>query len=410
MIETFDGFRNKFNNAEIYNINSFDCKKTIPIINKNGYVELPHYLCDNYEKLCEMAKYCEENKTLLRYIDLKEVIKFILFINKGKFYTTKNICANKYFHSIDTVTMLSIKEYYLKLLRVIKKDSWEQIYSMIMHNRTKKQESNIYVVTKDANTLTDGPTIFLSDNVSKVAQLCITTANIPSRVEKDIMDVIEFNGMLTNKILVLQKEMEDKTKKDEDKEKKLASGSTDPSIKKTMNKIVELQGLVKTVGLNSIFVPNTKEHIERFGKKITGKEFTCNITEEEVEKIMLVNEIDIKWKLLLLMGIGVFVTHKSTAYMEIMKELAKKQKLFMIIASSDFIYGTNYQFCHSYISKDLGDMSQEKCIQAMGRVGRRNMQQNYSIRFREDNLIKKLFTKEENKPEVINMKRLLCST
>ena len=39
-----------------------------------------------------------------------------------------------------------------------------------------------------------------------------------------------------------------------------------------------------------------------------------------------------------------------------MKELAYQKKLFLIIATSDFIYGTNYQFCHSYISKDLGEM------------------------------------------------------
>ena len=125
---------------------------------------------------------------------------------------------------------------------------------------------------------------------------------------------------------------------------------------------------------------------------------------------MLINDVDIKWKLLLLMGIGVFSTYKSVEYMEIMKSLAKEQNLFMIIASSDFIYGTNYQFCHSYISKDLGMMSQEKCVQAMGRVGRRNTQKNYTIRFRDDALIKKLFIKDENKPEVINMKRLLCNS
>ena len=81
----------------------------------------------------------------------------------------------------------------------------------------------------------------------------------------------------------------------------------------------------------------------------------------------------------------------------------------MIIASSDFIYGTNYQFCHSYISKDLGYMSQEKLVQAMGRVGRANLQSDYTIRFRENELIKKLFHKEYNKPEVVNMCRLFCS-
>jgi hypothetical protein len=95
--------------------------------------------------------------------------------------------------------------------------------------------------------------------------------------------------------------------------------------------------------------------------------------------------------------------------MEIMKKLAQEQKLYMIIASSDYIYGTNYQFCHGYISKDLGDMSQEKCIQAMGRVGRNNLQSTYSLRFRDNELIHKLFNSAENRPEVINMNRLFQS-
>ena len=85
------------------------------------------------------------------------------------------------------------------------------------------------------------------------------------------------------------------------------------------------------------------------------------------------------------------------------------QIFYLIIASSDYIYGTNYQFCQSYIGKDLSGITQEKTIQAMGRVGRNKMQQSYSIRFRDDNLIRKLFLREENKPEVANMNRLFCT-
>jgi hypothetical protein len=77
----------------------------------------------------------------------------------------------------------------------------------------------------------------------------------------------------------------------------------------------------------------------------------------------------------------------------------------MIIASSDYIYGTNYQFCHGFLSKDL-NLTQEKLIQAMGRIGRNNIQQTYTVRFRDDEQIIKLFTSETDKPEIINMNRL----
>ena len=124
---------------------------------------------------------------------------------------------------------------------------------------------------------------------------------------------------------------------------------------------------------------------------------------------MLIDDIEDIWKLLLLMGIGVFTSHKSIRYTEIMKQLAHEQKLYLIIASDDYIYGTNYQFCHAYISKDLMDMSQEKLIQAIGRAGRNRLQQTYSIRFRDNKLIEKLFTSQENKPEVKNMELLFTT-
>ena len=123
---------------------------------------------------------------------------------------------------------------------------------------------------------------------------------------------------------------------------------------------------------------------------------------------MLLHGIDDKWKVLLMMGIGVFTTHTNLKYTEIMKQLADKQKLYMIIASSDYIYGTNYQFCHGYISKDL-DLTQEKIIQALGRIGRNNIQQEYSIRFRENEHINVLFSKNPIKPEIINMNLLFNS-
>jgi hypothetical protein len=88
-----------------------------------------------------------------------------------------------------------------------------------------------------------------------------------------------------------------------------------------------------------------------------------------------------------------------------MTRLADEQKLYMIIASSDYIYGTNYQFCHGFLSKDL-NLTQEKLIQAMGRIGRNNIQQTYTVRFRDDEQIMKLFTSETDKPEIINMNRL----
>jgi hypothetical protein len=123
---------------------------------------------------------------------------------------------------------------------------------------------------------------------------------------------------------------------------------------------------------------------------------------------MLLHDVENIWKILLLMGIGVFTNHKSIDYTEIMKRLAEEQRLYMIIASSDYIYGTNYQFCHGYLSKDM-ELTQEKIIQAMGRIGRNKVQQEYTVRFRDDEQIHKLFTSDTEKPEILNMNRLFSN-
>ena len=148
------------------------------------------------------------------------------------------------------------------------------------------------------------------------------------------------------------------------------------------------------------------EHLRKYiNKPKNSKAFTSNVKDEVVEKIVQL-KIDNNYKILLLMGIGVFnndlevqsntnskeENEKIKAcrdYMAIMKELAVKQHLYLIIASSDYIYGTNYNFCHGYIAKDLQDITKEKLIQGLGRVGRKNNKLDYSIRLRSDNLIRK---------------------
>ena len=54
-------------------------------------------------------------------------------------------------------------------------------------------------------------------------------------------------------------------------------------------------------------------------------------------------------------------------------------------------------------------MTQQKIIQAMGRIGRNKIQQDYTVRFRDDSMIRKLFEPLENNIEAINMNRLFCS-
>jgi hypothetical protein len=506
LTQTIADFRAKFTKPRcdpprIFNIVSHDCKKSIPIINNNGFVVMPHYTCgSDYDEVLKVAQHCDENLTLLRYFDLKEASDFIMYAERNN-CTKTSARFSRNFASVDDITMMSIKLHYLKVLKNIKtddetQDTWHQIYLHFRNTRYKRivpnsgidtagnkisksvsvgpgttyrtgnapinssiggtplsrlasqQETNlalprpepngscaIYVTTKDSYSLTDGPTIFLANDVQKVAKFCIQQANIPAVIMKDITEKIEFNNAINEKISELEHTLafeEEKltnkllgstgasSKTKEKKSKmKIASKMIDrslvadenPSIEKMRNIIEELKGMIKSASLNDLFIPNKLAHLEKWAVGLDTKlAFTSNIDEQSITSIMLLKDVEDSWKVLLLLGIGVFTEHKSIAYTEIMKKLADKQQLYLIIADSDYIYGTNYQFCHGYLSKDL-NMTQEKIIQALGRIGRNNIQQEYSARFRDDEQIKTLFTKfrSEDKPEVLNMNVLFNS-
>ena len=406
MQETICDFRCKFDNSEIYTIVSYDCNKSIPLINKKGYVVMPHYLSNNYDDITKISKHCDKYKTLLRYIDLNECINFVLNINTNKYYKSDKYSIENNFDSVDSITMSNIKLYYLKLLANIDDKHWNNIYDNINSNKKIYHKSNIHFVTSDAHTLTGGPTIFLAEDVNKIARFCLQEANIPDEVTSKLLKAINYNNTIKSKINTLQKLYEDGTKNDENKEKKMTDGRVAPEMKRLLNEIKELENCIETVQLDSKYIPNSIEHLSKYDINSDDTPYTSDISDDIVEKIMLIDDIENIWKILLMMGIGVFTTHTSTSYIEIMKQLAQEQRLYLIIASSDYIYGTNYQFVHGYIGKDMGKMSQEKCIQSMGRIGRNKIQQEYSIRFRDDELIYKLFKEEENKPEVINMAKL----
>ena len=460
LTETITDFKNKFDGAQVFSILSHDCKKSIPLINKDGYVVLPHYLNEDYNEVLKIANHCQEHLTLLRYFDLKEVVNFIILVNNNDF-CSKKIKINRIFLELNDINMTSIKIYYINLLQNIISGAWGAVYNGCKILREPRIRSNnlidpkgikifkssqapqnqnpgIYVTTKDAFTLTDGPTIFLSNDVEKIAKFCIQQANIPASVMSDLMCKIEFNNSLNERLSVLEKTLEDiseqtdKANSDEinkfkgkrsqsskDPRKLSREPSKEPKDKdkdNTKGTILEInseisiiRSMIKTATLNDTFVPNKVLHLAKWAEEInTSDAFTSNIEESIVSEIMLLHGIEDSWKILLMMGIGVFTNHKNIRYTEIMKKLADSQRLYMIIADTDYIYGTNYQFCHAYLSKDL-NLTQEKIVQALGRVGRFNIQQNYTVRFRDDSQILKLLTTEINKPEVINMNKLFNS-
>ena len=411
------GYNAKFPNMRVYNIISSDYEKTIPIINAEGYSVLPHNVFDNFDDIKKCVEHIENYKTLLRHFDIKKICLFIMYLHNNDLI--KEVYKiNNYFSDINEINVNNIKNYYLFILKKIKK-KYSKIYKHFQKENKKMFNSCIKITTEDASTLTDGPTIFITNNVKKVANFYLKVSQISNNVLNSMLENIKKNG-------VIKKNLEDCIKNEEQRLEKVGSNKKEKDLSKIDGTEYKLQMEYKKkvgflfsqltkVELPQQYIPNKIEHQYKWDS-VNKDAFTSDIDEEIVEEIMEL-EIDSESKILLMMGIGVFCDRSSEIhsrkveddykkYSQIMKKLAQNQKLYLIIASSDYIYGTNYQFCHGYLSKDLGNISQEKLIQAFGRIGRTNLHKTYTIRLRNNDLLRKLFLKEEDKLEVINMNKL----
>ena len=469
-------FKAKFANYEsdsgsdepqIHVIDSHDCKKTISLLNKEGKIALPHLLFPDYGTLImECVDHCDSNRSLLRYFDVAEIIRFA---EKVQSFLREDMRVPKYFKSIDVITLNSVKLYYLEILRELPPDQWRTIHEYMVETlkprfvredkesdfRKIKSEcvvpvkniltsstrveftrqnsvanvpthtnpptqtnasSGILLTTSDAHTLTDGPTIYLAEDIEKVGRFYIQQSKIPDTVFATIQQKIDRNNQILKQIKKVEQEVESKTastasSSDDKSSKKAEKEPASKEAQKLLEHINEMRMAIQTVHLNSMYIPNTKQHQETWLPKtspLVKNAFVPNVDEEDVREIMAL-DVENQQKLLLILGIGVFSKSSDSRYAEIMKRLAYEQRLFLIIASSDYIYGTNYQFCHGFIGKDLTNMTQQKTIQAIGRIGRNNIQQEYTVRFRDDGVCERLFRRATENLEATMMNRLFCS-
>jgi hypothetical protein len=145
--ETIADFKAKFPDAAICNIVSHDCRKSIPIINKSGFIVLPHYLHSEYEKMQDIVRHCKNNLTLLRYFDMAELVDFIDYLKKHDCIGRANR-SERYFETLDDVNMIQIKLYYLQLLSDLSQETWSTIYNVFVEKRRRNIVTNDYIDAK----------------------------------------------------------------------------------------------------------------------------------------------------------------------------------------------------------------------------------------------------------------------
>lgn len=320
IMDTIIDFRTKFPDAEVHTISSYETKKTVSLINKDGYTVTPHNLYENYEDVLKCAEHCEQTKSLLKYFDLDEISRFIIYVNDNSFISRPRFYIPEYFGEICDITMSSIKMYYLELLKHIKAGVWGSVYMHISHTRSRKigggdqlkrissggsarnsgkmgggepiarsysvgatasqpsgvasasAGAGILITTSDAHTLTDGPTIYLAEDINKIARFYLQQSNIPEMLLLRISATIENNNKIVKHVDKLQKSVEDATAKDSEKENKMSQDHRIPEpVRQLMREIETLRAQIQPISLEKEYVPNSFAHMKKWVDRLYPK-------------------------------------------------------------------------------------------------------------------------------------------
>lgn len=399
----FEKFKAKYNGS-IHYIETQDENTNITLLDSSGNVVMPHNI---FSQLPDLYTFIDKHAySHSKYLSVSECASFILYVCRNVFKKFDIIAET--FTTIQTITAQNIRDLYYKVCRNIKSSEWSFIVeSYLNYKKVKTFDIGNDITTKYSHTLTYGPTIYLCEDIQRWVNYFVENSAIHLSVFKELEQNIDSNNEIIDKIVKKKKTLEDKTLKDEENENKMKEQRFDPATKQLIEEISTLERSLKEIQLNALYIPNSKAHFEKWtSKNYEGSNvFTSNVEEQYVRRIMNLS-IDTNYKILLLMGIGIFnPAIKLDEYNEIMKELAEQKQLLFIIAGSDYIHGTNYQFSHGYLADDILNINQETIIQSIGRVGRKEKNMSFTFRFRDNSIIKHLFV-QTNDIEIRNINAL----
>ena len=408
-------------------IDVHDQNTNLMIYDTEGNVVMPHNQFDNLKDLHEFLIY--QNKKYFKFYNCQECANFILFYNTN--YDDTYIVRK--FKSFDDITIYNIKYLYYTLLLEI--DSQTTYQNMIETYNENKEKTNLYIkpelTTKSAHTLGNGPTLYMTNEIDKVCKYLLHISEIPDKLIESLSHKIHKNEEIAGLLNEKRKDYEDKTEKYKDSTKKMENLNFPKDVLDLRAEIQRLEDSLYSLQIDAIYKPNTRDHFNKWTSKLdidqkfcyeTFKPFVSSLNDHTIQQIMSMTTISTKFKILALLGIGVFTESsvncentmaqeslkekESGAYNSIMKSAASSKSLYLLLANSDYIYGTNYQFSHCYLGKDMDNLSQEKIIQCIGRVGRQEKNQHYSFRFRSNQQIKSLYSISKFNIEADNMNRL----
>jgi hypothetical protein len=261
---------------------------------------------------------------------------------------------------------------------------------------------------KDARVFEAGPCLYMTSNAAVVCRYCLESACIPAQMLSTLRANLAHNQKILSDVAVKTKLMEDKNKADEKKEKKMADGRDKPEVKLLKEEIKRLTAALKPVNLPEAYIPNTEAHKRRFGNTAG---FCSNIDADAAATVLAIEGLPDNYSILFLMGIGV-MSHAHPEYLALVKSMLDENRLYMVVADQDFLWGTNFDFRYMIVAADLcvngaHKLTPDMLQQMLGRVGRNG--KNATVYSRIPNIGQLLFCPPEIKVEQTKLNQLFLS-
>tara|TARA_A200000113_G_scaffold147951_2_gene133232 strand:- start:396 stop:2897 length:2502 start_codon:yes stop_codon:yes gene_type:complete len=423
-----NSFETKFPRAMSQYIHSYDQITNLMMYDDCGNVIMPHTYFEDYKIMYDFLVY--QGKKYYKFYNCHECAKFLLFYNT---HISTDFLRKQFQDNISNVSLFTIKDTYIRCLFDIKEDTWGVIrnkyLSLYPLNTVPDESIGCDLTTKHAHSLTNGPTLYISNQVQNICKYLLHIAKIDPKILQGIQGKINENKQISVSLGKKKKDYEDKIAKFQDNDKIMEQMRFPPDVMELHREIEQLESSIRQLHIDAIFQPNSRSHYEKWNREKcidydNSDVYTCHVDDASIKEVMYLYTVHEIYKILLLMGVGVFsdeiiprmqdnnhidessISEENNSYLEIMKQLAQEKSLYLIIANSDYIYGTNYQFSHCYLGKDMKHMSQEKIIQCIGRIGRQERNKHFSFRFRSKEQIDVLYKIPEESMEAINMNKL----
>ena len=344
----------------------------------------------------------EIDKSYYKYFPTNECASFIF-----NYCKSFNFNLNEIFEK-DIIDNKIIKSTYLKIILNSDEEQFKLYRNWKSHG---EYEVGTNFVSDHAHGLKYGPSIYLTQDYMNVIKFSIHKSNIPKNSLTDIQKNIESNDRIQTRINELENTLtsllNDKFGDKEDVK------NNSREIQKIQDDINRLHKKILPITLPYEYIPNTKSHFERFHSTDfhNSNAFSSSLDDDSNRLIMNL-DIDPNSSWHFYWVLGYFWTRKifdEQDYTIYQTQLKSWQNLddFSLSLQTPITYSESIINSHCYLGKDIKNITHEKIIQSIGRVGRKSQNSVFTFRFRNKEHINKFFDLSSG-IETTNMNRLLC--